>query len=154
LQVGRGVVYSVHAQDLLQSIGALNASEQARLDALHIALFDLIREGYNQGVSYPAGSPGPECARYCNGSANGLVALLAIARLLDDPRRFNAVLYGNDRSIPVVISWTRFFDGAIYGESDHPMECVINQGPDGLHSGPRPRSMPTRSRRTRWRPSG
>ena len=136
LQVGRGVVYSVHAQDLLQSIGALNASEEAGLDALHIALFDLIREGYNQGVSYPAGSPGPECARYCNGSANGLAALLAIARLLDDPRRFNAVLYGNDRSIPVVIPWTRFFDGAIYGESDQPMECVINQGPDGLHSGP------------------
>jgi hypothetical protein len=136
LQVGRGVVYSVHAQDLLQSIGVLNASEQARLDALHIALFDLIREGYNRGVSYPAGGPGPECARYCNGSANGLAALLAIARLLDDPRRFNAVLYGNDRSIPVVIPWTRFFDGAIYGESDRPMECFINQGPDGLHSGP------------------
>src|SRR5215471_8451823 len=132
LQLGRGVVYSVHAQDLLESIGALNASEVARLNALHIALFELIRQGYNQG----AGRPLPECGHYANGYANGVAALLAIARLFDDPRRFNAVLYGNDHSIPVVLPWTRFFDGAIYGESDHPMECYINQGPDGLHSGP------------------
>ena len=132
LQVGRGVVYSVHAQDLLESIGALNASEVARLNALHIALFELIRQGYNQGF----GSPEPECQRYTNGYANGVAALLAIARLFDDPRRFNAVLYGNDRSIPVLMPWIRFFDGAIYGESDHPMDCVVNQGRDGLHSGP------------------
>src|SRR5258708_25692782 len=49
--------------------------------------------------------------------------------------RFNAVLLGNDRSIPVGIPWTRFFDGAIYGEADHPMECYLNTGPDGPHSG-------------------
>jgi hypothetical protein len=131
LQLGRGVVYSVHAEDLLQSIGALNASEETRLNQLHTALFELIRQGYNQG----AGSPQPACQRYANGGANGLAALLAIARLLDDSQRFNAVLHGNDRAIQVVLPWRRFFDGAIYGQSDHPMECYRNNGPDGLHSG-------------------
>src|SRR5258707_4755775 len=131
LHLGRGVFYSVHAQDLLQSIGALNGSEEARLDALHQNLFDLIREGVNQSL----GSPQPECQRYANGTAGALAALLGVARLFDDPHRFNAVLLGNDRSIPVGIPWTRFFDGAIYGEADHPMECYLNTGPDGLHSG-------------------
>lgn len=131
LQLGRGVVYSVHAQDSLQSLGALNASEEARLNAMHSALFDLMRQGANQGI----GSPQPACQRYSNGYSNGLAALLAIARLFDDRNKFDAVLYGNDPSIPVVLPWTRFFDGAIYGESDHPMECYTNSGPDGLHSG-------------------
>jgi hypothetical protein len=131
LHLGRGVFYSVHAQDLLQSIGALNASEEARLDAMHKDLFDLIREGVNQSL----GSPQPECQRYANGTAGALASLLAAARLFDDPHEFNAVLLGNDRSIPVGLPWTRFFDGAIYGEADHPMECYLNTGPDGLHSG-------------------
>jgi hypothetical protein len=131
LHLGRGVFYSVHAQDLLQSIGALNASEQARLDAMHQDLFDLIREGVNQSL----GSPQPECQRYANGTAGALAALLGVARLFDDPHRFNAVLLGNDRSIPVGLPWTRFFDGAIYGEADRPMECYLNTGSDGLHSG-------------------
>jgi hypothetical protein len=131
LHLGRGVFYSVHAQDLLQSIGALSASEEARLDAMHQNLFDLIREGVNQSL----GSPQPECQRYANGTAGALAALLAVARLFDDPHRFNAVLLGNERSIPLGIPWTRFFDGAIYGEADHPIECYLNTGPDGLHSG-------------------
>jgi hypothetical protein len=131
LHLGRGVIYSIHAQDLLQSIGGLSSSEEARLNALHDALFELIRQGANQG----AGSPQPACQRYTNGFANGLAAMFAIARLSDDPHTFNAVLYGNDRLMPVLLPWTRFFDGAIYGESDHPMECYPNSGPDGLHSG-------------------
>lgn len=44
LQLGRGVVYSVHAQDLLEVLGIVDAAEAARLDALHAAVFDLIRE--------------------------------------------------------------------------------------------------------------
>jgi hypothetical protein len=131
LHLGRGVFYSVHAQDLLQSIRALTASEEARLRAMHQYLFDLIREGVNQSL----GSPQPECQRYANGTAGALAALLGVARLFDDPKRFNAVLLGDDRSMPVLLPWTRFFDGAIYGEADHPMECYLNTGPDGLHSG-------------------
>ena len=131
LQLGRGVVYSVHAEDLLQAIHALDASEEARLDAMHGALFELIREGYNQSD----GRPQPECQRYTNGDANGTAALLAIARLLGDQRRFDAVLYGNDRGIPVIMPWLRLFDGAIYGVGDKPMPCYPNTGPDGLHGG-------------------
>jgi hypothetical protein len=59
---------------------------------MHQDLFDLIREGLNQSL----GSPQPECQRYANGSAGALAALLGVARLFDDPRRFNAVLLGND----------------------------------------------------------
>lgn len=130
LHLGRGTVYSVHAQDLLQSLGALNASEVSRLNALHSALFDWIRWSLNQF----AGFSQPACQRYANGTANALAALLAIAHLFDDPHRFNAVLLGNDRSIPVTLPWTRYFDAAIYGESDHPMDCYPNAGPDSLHS--------------------
>ena len=97
---------------------------------MHSVLFDWIRWSYNQGV----GSSQPACQRYANGSANALAALLAIARLSDDPHKFNAVLLGNDHSIPVILPWTRYFDGAIYGESDHPMDCYPNAGPDSLHS--------------------
>jgi len=131
LHLGRGVVYSVHAQDLLESLGAISASEEARLNALHSALFDLMREGANQAI----GSPAPACQRFSNGFANGLAAMLAVARLQNDQARFDAVLYGNDHAIPVALPWVRFFDGAIYGEGDHPVECYLNSGPDGLHSG-------------------
>jgi hypothetical protein len=131
LHLGRGVVYSVQAQDLLQSIGALDRSEEARANALHGALFELIRQGYNQSE----GRPQPDCQRYTNGDANGTAALLGIARLLDDPRRFEAVLRGGDRSLPILLPWLRLFDGAIYGEDDRPLPCYPNTGPDGLHSG-------------------
>jgi hypothetical protein len=132
LELGRGVVYSVHAQDLLQSFGALNAKEESELNALHSALFDLIRQAFN--VRF--GLPYPECERYSNHAAAGLDSLMAIARLLNDGRRLNAVLYGADRSMPVVLPWTKFFDHAIYGESDHPVDCYDNPGPDSLTSHP------------------
>src|SRR5258708_16750480 len=35
LHLGRGVFYSVHAQDLLQSIGGFNVFDEGRLNALH-----------------------------------------------------------------------------------------------------------------------
>jgi hypothetical protein len=44
LQIATGIIFSVHAQDLLQSIGALNAKEAGELNSLHVAMFDLIRE--------------------------------------------------------------------------------------------------------------
>ncbi|MBV8642572.1 MAG: hypothetical protein JO225_01480 [Candidatus Eremiobacteraeota bacterium] len=131
LQVGRGVVYSVDAQDLLESIGALDAGERDRLDAMHAALFDWIRGGLNQGE----GSTQPECQRYANGTANGLAALLAIARLRNDWRGFDAVLAGGDRAPLVIMPWTRFIVGAIYGRNDRALACYPNSGPDGLHSG-------------------
>jgi hypothetical protein len=132
LHLGRGVIYSVHAQDLLQSFGALDAGEVNRLNAFHGAIFELIRQGTNRGM----GLPQPACQRFTNGGANGIAALLAIARLVDDARRFNAVASGGDRATLLLLPWTRFFDGAIYGNADHPMECYLNTGPDALHSSP------------------
>jgi hypothetical protein len=132
LVLGRGVVYSVHAQDLLQSIGAVDAGEASRLDGFHAALFELIRQSYN--VRF--GQPYPLCERYSNHAANGIAGLVAIASLLDDDPRLNAVLYGTDRSMPVVLPWTKFFDHAIYGEADRPIDCYDNPGPDSLTSHP------------------
>ena len=134
LALGRGVVYSVHAQDLLQSIGALNADEVHRLNAFHGALFDLVRQSENvffAGIGFPYS----QCSRYTNISTNAVTALLAMARLLNDERKFKAALYGGDPAIPVLVPWMQLFDHVVYGESDGPMpECVSNHEPDSLLS--------------------
>jgi len=132
LALGRGVVYSVDAQDLLQSIGAIDADEASRLDAFHANLFNLIRQSYN--VRF--GQPYPLCERYSNHAANGVAGLLAIARLLDDREKFDAVLNGGDKAMAVVLPWTAFFDHAIYGSGDRPIDCYDNPGPDSLTSHP------------------
>ena len=109
LTLGRGVVYSVQAQDLLQSMWALNASEVRDLNDFHGALFDLIRQSANvffAGVGFPYS----QCSRYTNIATNGLVAMLATARVLDDERKFKAVLYGGDPMVPVLVPWTELFD--------------------------------------------
>ena len=134
LVLGRGVIYSVHAQDLLQFVDALNADEARRLDALHGTLFELIRQSAN--VSFAGiGFPYSECSRYTNIATNAVVALLATARLLNDESKFNAVLYGGDPSIPMLVSWTQLFDHVIYGQSEGPSpECVNNHDADSLTS--------------------
>jgi len=138
LQIGRGVIYSVHAQDLLQSIGAFNATELKELNAFHAAMFDLIREASNFRFTLPEMKNRPDrtCELYSNHVGAHLIGLLSIARLLDDGRKFNAVLYGNDRAIPVALPWTKYFDHAIYGEKDRPIACYKNPGPDSLTSHP------------------
>jgi hypothetical protein len=137
LQVGRGIIYSVHAQDLLQSIAAFNSAQTNQLNVFHSAIFNLIREASNFRAALPQmNEPATICERFSNHVGAHLLALLAIARLLDDGRRFNAVLYGNDRSIPVAIPWTDWFNHAVYGEHDKPIACHKNTGPDSLASHP------------------
>jgi len=137
LQVGRGIIYSVHAQDLLQSIGAFNSAQTNQLNVFHAAIFNLIRESSNFRAALPQmNGPATICERYSNHVGAHLLGLLAIARLLDDGRKFNAVLYGNDRSIPVAIPWTNWFNHAVYGENDKPIACHKNTGPDSLASHP------------------
>jgi hypothetical protein len=137
LQVGRGIIYSVHAQDLLQSIGAFNSAQTNQLNVFHAAIFDLIREASNFRAALPQmNGPATICERYSNHVGAHLLGLLAIARLLDDGRKFNAVLYGNDRSIPVAIPWTNWFNHAVYGEHDKPIACHKNTGADSLASHP------------------
>jgi hypothetical protein len=112
----------------------LNADEARRLDALHGTLFDLMRQSAN--VSFAGiGFPYSECSRYTNIATNAVVALLATARLLNDERKFNAVLHGGDPSIPMLVSWTQLFDHVIYGQSEAPSpECVNNHDADSLTS--------------------
>jgi hypothetical protein len=137
LQVGRGIIYSVHAQDLLQSIGAFNSEQTNQLNVFHAAIFNLIREASNFRAALPQmNGPSTICERYSNHVGAHLLGLLAIARLLDDGRKFNAVLYGNDRSIPVAIPWTNWFNHAVYGEHDKPIACHKNTGSDSLASHP------------------
>jgi hypothetical protein len=137
LQVGRGIIYSVHAQDLLQSIGAFNSTQTNQLNVFHAAIFNLIREASNFRATLPQmNGTATICERYSNHVGAHLLGLLAIARLLDDGRKFNAVLYGNDRSIPVTIPWTDWFNHAVYGEHDKPIACHKNTGPDSLASHP------------------
>ena len=137
LQVGRGIIYSVHAQDLLQSIGAFNSTQTNQLNVFHAAIFNLIREASNFRAALPQmNGPATICERYSNHVGAHLLGLLAIAQLLDDGRKFNAVLYGNDPSIPVAIPWTNWFNHAVYGEHDKPIACHKNTGPDSLASHP------------------
>jgi hypothetical protein len=137
LQIARGAIYSAHAQDLLQSIGAFNSAQANQLNVFHAAMFNLIREASNFRAALPEmNGPNSVCERYSNHVGAHLLGLLAIARLLDDGRKFNAVLYGTDRSIPLAISWTDWFNHAVYGEHDKPIGCHKNSGSDSLKSHP------------------
>jgi hypothetical protein len=134
LVLGRGVIYSVHAQDLLQSTGALSADEVRRLNDFHATLFELMRQSENvlfAGIGFPYS----QCSRYTNISTNAVVGMLATARLLNDEHKLNATLYGGDPSIPVLVPWTQLFDHVVYGQSDGPMpDCVSNHESGSLAS--------------------
>jgi len=97
----------------------------------------LIREASNFRAELPE-MHGPDnvCELYSNHVGAHLIGLLSIARLLDDSRKFNAVVNGNDRSIPLAIPWKQYFDHAVYGENDRPAGCHRNNGPDRLRSKP------------------
>jgi hypothetical protein len=133
LLVSRGIVYSVHAQDLLMYLGTLNAAEAQQANAFHSAMFELIRNALNYNFSEHHAWA---CDHYSNHAANQLTGLLALARILDSQERFEAVLHANNPSVPVKLSWAGFFQRAIYGEADRPNACYANNGPDGNTSKP------------------
>jgi len=134
LTLGRGVIYSVHAQDLLEGMGALNPDEIRRLNAFHGAIFELIRQSEN--VLYAGvGFPYSDCSRYTNLAMNASVGMLATARLLNDERKVKAVLFEGDAAVPVLAPWTHLFDHLIYGRADGPAPgCVSNHEPDSQSS--------------------
>ncbi len=134
ITLGRGIIYSVHAQDLLEGMGVLNADEIRRLNAFHEAIFELIRQSEN--VLYAGvGFPYSDCSRYTNLATNANVGMLATARLLNDERKVRAVLFGGDATVPVLAPWTHLFDHLIYGQSDGPAPgCVSNHEPDSQSS--------------------
>jgi len=134
ITLGRGIIYSVHAQDLLEGLGVLNDNEVRRLNAFHTAIFELIRQSEN--VLYAGvGFPYSDCSRYTNLATNANAGMLGTARLLNDERKVNAVLFGSDPAIPVLAPWTHLFDHLIYGQSDGPAPgCVNNHEPDSQSS--------------------
>lgn len=120
LQISRGVIYSIHAQDLLQGLHALNPEEEEQLNAFHRQMYDWIRTTRNEEISLAMKSRHPDEV-YSNQTANHLVALLAAARLLGDEQRFYAALYGGDAAVPVSLPWTQLFNYVMYGVSDTPL---------------------------------
>ena len=108
LTLGRGIIYSVHAQDLLEGMEAVNADEIRRLNAFPEAIFELIRQSEN--VLYAGvGFPYSDCSRYTNLAMNANVGMLATARLLNDESEVKAVLFGGDGAVPVLAPWTQHF---------------------------------------------
>jgi hypothetical protein len=132
LAISRGIVYSVNAQDLLAYQGALSGDETKALNTFHSTVFELLLDSLNNNYDRHAWA----CDHYGNHSANILAGLLATARLVDDQRRFEAVLSGHDPSMRVALPWIAFFDRAIYGEADQPNSCYFNTGTDGSTSHP------------------
>jgi hypothetical protein len=116
----RGVIYSVHAQDLLQGIGGLSRDEQGRLDAFHRNMFETIRSIHNQEYEIDRRWKYSDEV-YNNQFVGHLTALLSIARLLDDEPDFEAALNGGDRARAIKLPWIELFDHVIYGENDTPL---------------------------------
>ncbi len=132
LIVGRGIVYSVQAVDLLFYAGALNEQEGKTVNTFHAAMYELLRNSLNSEFMQPLAL----CDHYNNQSANAVAGLIALARLADDRRRFMAALNGDDPSMPVSIPWNALVNGAIYGDDDVSNMCRANTGADGFSSKP------------------
>jgi hypothetical protein len=136
LTLSRGVIYSVHAQDLLQGMAALSADETLRLDTFHRHLHAAIRTIHNEEFAINMASKYPDEV-YNNQFAGHLTALLAIARLLDDRTMFMAVLDGGAGDAAVKLPWPVLFDHLIYGPSDRPLlQITPNSSIDPRESHP------------------
>jgi len=136
LQIARGIVYSVQAQDLLQGLHGLNPDEVSVLNSFHGAMYDWIRSSSNAEFDRGMRWKYPD-ETYNNQFANHLLALLALARLFDDRQRFTAALYGTDPSLPVRLPWLKLFNYVIYGVGDAPLLRVTpNSSDDPLKSSP------------------
>lgn len=132
----RGVIYSVHAQDLLEGIGAFSGDEQARLDAFHHNMAEVIRAINNQ--EYDVNMKWKYSDEVYNNQFVGhLTALLSIARLLDGEQDFDAALNGGEGNRSVKLPWIELFDHVIYGANDTPhLNITPNSSPDPLKSHP------------------
>jgi hypothetical protein len=133
LQVSRGMIYFVYAQDLLSALGSLDAGEKERLKSFDLAIYDLIGNALRFEFS-PESAWKEDCERFGNHISNQLTAMLAIASVLDDGKRFDAVLRGGSAAHAPIISWTEYFNEAIYGVDDEPRGCYANRGVDAATS--------------------
>jgi hypothetical protein len=80
LQIGRGIIYSVHAQDLLQSIDAVTPAETTELNSFHSAIFDLLRQATNFRFALQ-NHPSSQCEVYSNHVPAALKGMPGVARL-------------------------------------------------------------------------
>ena len=132
----RGVIYSVHAQDLLQGIGELSRDEQERLDTFHRNMFETIRSIHNQEYEKNMKWRYSDEA-YNNQFVGHLTALLSIARLFDDQEDFDAALSGGEGARAIKLPWIELFEHVIYGENDTPLLNITpNTSVDPLKSHP------------------
>jgi hypothetical protein len=132
----RGVIYSVHAEDLLLGIAALTRDEQARIDAFHHNMFDTIRSIHNQEYDINMKWKYPDEV-YNNQFVAHLTALLSISRLFDDEQDFDAALNGGEGARAVRLPWIELFDHVIYGANDTPLLNITpNSSVDPLKSHP------------------
>jgi hypothetical protein len=129
LAISRGIVYSVHAQDLLMYCGALDESEARALSAFHSAIFVLLLDSLNNNYDRCA------CDHYDNHSANscrtpgnGATGRQpgASRRGVVGPTPIDARRFAVDR----------LFRSAIYCEADLPNSCRFNSGSDSYTSHP------------------
>ena len=132
----RGVIYSVHAQDLLEGMGAVMPAEHARMDMFHHQMFDVIRSinnaQYDVSMKWRYSDE-----TYNNQFATHLLALLSISRLLDDGESLKAVLDGGNGSRAVKLPWIELFDHIIYGPNDTPLLNITpNSSVDPVKSHP------------------
>lgn len=136
LQIARGILYSIHAQDLLQGIGAFTPDEEDRLNRFHSGMYEVIRIMSNEEYRYGLASKHPD-EIYNNQLATHLVALIAAGRLLDDQSKVETALYGGGDALTVELPWTKLFNYVMYGTSDEPMLGVTpNSSDDPLKSSP------------------
>jgi len=136
LTLSRGVIFSVHAQDLLEGLHALNAQEVARLNAFHRAMYHAVLNIHNE--EFAANMKWKYRDEFYNNQTVGhLGCLLSIARLFDDHANVEAILYGGEGSRAVKVPWVSLFDHVIYGPSDHPLVYITpNHGNDSFTSHP------------------
>jgi len=132
----RGVVYSVHAQDLLEGIDAVATSESARMDVFHHNMFDVIRSIHNAEYDLNLTMRNSDEV-YNNQFVGHLTALLSIARLFDDADNPRAVVDGGHGTRTVKLPWIELFDHIIYGPKDTPLlNITSNSSVDPTKSHP------------------
>jgi hypothetical protein len=120
LNLSRGVIYSVHAQDLLEGMGAVSLAEQQQMDAFHRNMLATIRSINN--AEYDINMKWRYSDEvYNNQFAGHLTAMLSLARLVDDRKSFEAALDGGSGEAAVKLPWIELFDHVIYGENDTPL---------------------------------
>jgi hypothetical protein len=125
LQIGRGMPFWVQAQDLLLALNAFDPREQQILDGFLDQVYELLVTAANfwQKRAYT------DCERYSNHTSVRLLALLAIARLRNDEKRFMEAAVGDGHRL--LVPWTLQVQENIYGVRDtlragHPN----NEAPD------------------------